>query len=92
MAEGFSLEDYAEDMAPVEVWPENHEITLLFRSMQTQWLAVGGMGFIRHGLRYEALYPLLDRISEDKDQWGENFAMIRAMEQAALEVMNKKAQ
>lgn len=96
MAVGWDAEDYADELEPVEVWPENHEIVLLFESLSTQWLAAvgGGMGggvFIRYGLAYTSAYPLLDRISPDKESWDENFEMLRVMERAALAVMNKRA-
>lgn len=95
MAAGWDAEDYAEELEPVEIWPENHEIVLLFESLSTQWLAAvgGGMGggvFIRYGLSYTAAYPLLDRISHDKAAWDENFEMLRVMERAALGVMNRR--
>ncbi|TDS68146.1 DUF1799 domain-containing protein [Comamonas sp. JUb58] len=94
MAAGWDPEDYADELEPVDVWPENHEIVQLFESLSTQWLAAvgGGMGggvFIRYGLSYTAAYPLLDRISPDKESWNENFEMLRVMERAALAVMNK---
>ena len=84
MAEGCEAEDYWED--PVEVWPENWASLALFCSLQTQWsVAIGMGGGGRIGLRYEALYPLLDRAADgDKAEWSQLFADVQAMEQAAF--------
>lgn len=84
MAEGCAPEDYWED--PIEVWPDNWDSLLLFTSLQTQWsLAVGMGGSARIGLRYEAVYPLLDRITRgDSDEWDRLFAELRHMESAVL--------
>lgn len=89
MAEGFAPEDYWED--PVEVWPENWETLMLFVSLQTQWsVAIGMGGGGRIGLRYEAVYPLLDRLAgDDKTEWGRLFADLQAMEHAVLTIPPK---
>ncbi|GAB2463718.1 hypothetical protein GCM10027082_14100 [Comamonas humi] len=86
VAEGCEAEDYWED--PVEVWPENWDSLLLFISLQTQWnVAVGMGGGGRLGLRYEATYPLLDRVAEgDQAEWNRLFAEIRHMERAVLAI------
>ncbi len=39
------------------------------------------------GLRYEALYPLLDRAAKDPQEWDELFSDIQVMEGAALKQM-----
>lgn len=72
----------------MEVWPENWEPLLLFISLQTQWNIVVGMGGGgRIGLRYEAVYPLLDRAAAgDQEEWGRLFAEIRHMERAVLAI------
>lgn len=69
----------------LEIWPENWQAYLLFTSLQTQW-NVGGMGG-RTGLRYEALYPLLDRQTDTPEQWQQLFDDVRVMEYAALSQM-----
>lgn len=54
--------------------------------MGTQWsIGFGGAT----GLRYEALYPLIDRIAKSDDEWQELFEDVRIMEIAALEAQNK---
>lgn len=48
-------------------------------------MGVGG----RTGLNYAALYPLLDRMTQDPDEWERLFDEVRVMEAAALEEMSK---
>ena len=85
IAEGCAPEDYWED--PVEVWPENWDSLMLFISLQTQWnVSVGMGGGGRTGLRYEAVYPLLDRAAADDAEWTRIFAEIRRMEAAVLAI------
>lgn len=54
--------------------------------MQTQWF-VGFGG--RTGLRYEALYPLLDRMALSHEEWEDLLDDVRTMEIAALTQMDK---
>jgi hypothetical protein len=42
------------------------------------------------GLRYEALYPLLDRQCSDLHDWQQTFADVRVLESAALAAMRDK--
>ena len=50
--------------------------------LTTQWNAgVGGL----IGLRYEALYPLLDRAAADVSDWQFMFEGVRAIERGALD-------
>ena len=44
----------------------------------------------RTGMRYEALYPLLDRVAEG-DEWNALFDDVRVMEYAALKQMSDDA-
>ena len=39
------------------------------------------------GLRYEAVYPLLDRATQDPDEWEHLLDGIQAMEAGALDQM-----
>ena len=84
MAAGFDPEDYWED--PVSVWPENVEVFSIFVRLQTQWNWVAGLGGGgRTGLKYEALYPLLDRMCRGNHaEWDALLADVQAMEQAVL--------
>ena len=70
----------------VEIWPENWKAFDLFASVSTQWSA--GMGGPT-GLRYEALFPLLDRKAHSPEEWDELFEDIRLMEREALSVMQE---
>ena len=68
----------------VEVWPENWRAFVLFSRVQTQWnVSMGGPT----GLRYEAIYPLLDRETDTKEEWRELFQDIQVLEGAALKQM-----
>ncbi|WP_159917889.1 DUF1799 domain-containing protein [Pantoea sp. 18069] len=89
VAEGCAPEDYWED--PVEVWPECRGALGLFVALETQWnAAIGIGGGKRLGLRYEAVYPLLDRATEgDREEWDSLFGEIRHMEQAVLRIPGK---
>lgn len=59
---------------------------MLFSRLQTQWFA--GMGGYS-GLRYEALYPLLDRRATSADDWDQLLEDVQTMEMAALKQMSE---
>lgn len=82
-ASGFLPEDFEGD--PVEVWPEMWPAVELFCRLGTQWHVSPAGGAT--GLRYEALYPLLDRHCADPDDWQQLFDDVRVMERAALDTM-----
>lgn len=66
---------------------------MLFLGLQTQWAWVsGGMGGgARVGLRYEAVYPLLDRAAAgDQEVWNLLFSDVQAMEMAVLKIPLKR--
>lgn len=70
----------------MDVWPENWPAFETFTRLTTQWSAgVGGV----IGLRYEALYPLLDRIASDAQEWEFLFDGVRAVERGALEQISE---
>lgn len=69
----------------IEVWPENWRPWTLFTSLNTQWNVVGTAG--RTGLRYESLYPLLDRMTSTDEEWRSLFEDVQVMERAALAAM-----
>jgi hypothetical protein len=68
----------------ISVWPENWQAFELFTRLQTQW-QVGMAG--PTGLRYEAAYPLIDRVAKDDQQWDELLEDLRTLEIAALNQM-----
>lgn len=41
------------------------------------------------GLCYEAIFPLIDRATNDPEEWDDLFDDIAAMERAALSAMNE---
>jgi hypothetical protein len=81
---GYTPEDF--DSEPVEVWPENWPAAYLFSSLGTQW-AVGMAGAT--GLRYEVLYPLLDRLAQSPEEWTELFEDVRVLEASSLKTMSE---
>ena len=69
----------------VEVWPENWRVFVLFSRVQTQWnVSMGGPT----GLRYEAIYPLIDRDAQDTEDWQQLFEDLQILEGAALKQMS----
>lgn len=54
--------------------------------MQTQWFA--GMGGYT-GLRYESVYPLLDRFAQTPEQWDQLLEDVQTLEMAALTQMSE---
>jgi hypothetical protein len=66
-----------------EVWPENHEVFLLFSVMQTQWRT--GMGGPT-GLDYNVLFTYMERKNLSIDLLDD----IRIMESAALTEIHRK--
>lgn len=84
-AAGFEPEDYEADA--VEVWPENVPALQMFQRVGTRWVV--GMGGIT-GIRWEAVYPLMDRLKLEPEAWDDLLADMEVMERAALEVLNRK--
>lgn len=90
----FSAADYGIDV--VEVWPENWKAWTLFCGVSRQWrmgmqTSMGGSISIPVALDYCAVYPLLDRIASDNDEWLELFADLQVLESAALERISENA-
>lgn len=82
---GFEPEDYADDV--VEVWEVNLPVFRFFQRLGTRWIQ--GMNSVV-GIRWEAVYPLLDRLGLDSEAWDQFLADLEVMERAALEVINKR--
>lgn len=83
---GLRSEDYDGDA--VEVWPENVPALQMFQRIGTRWV-FGAMGGVA-GIRWEAVYPLMDRLGLEPDDWDALLADLEIMEHAAMEVMNRK--
>lgn len=83
---GLRREDYEGDT--VYVWPANERSFQFFRRVGTRWV-VAGMGGVA-GLRWEAIYPLMDRLHLEPDAWDTLLSDLEVMERAALEVINRK--
>lgn len=74
------------------MWPENQQAVQLFGRMGTRWAyAPGGMGApVVTGLRWEAIYPLMDRLGLSPDEWEELHDALEVMERAALPVIRSR--
>lgn len=69
------------------MWPENVPALEMFQRVGTRWVA-GRSGVI--GLRWEAIYPLMDRLGLPDDEWEALLRDMEVMEQAALKVINRR--
>lgn len=97
IAPGFTAEDYEDEEDDVLLWPENERAYALFKAVETQWCFVltgsihGGIVPLRVGLRYEAVYPMLNRLATTQEEWDELFRDLRIMEAAAVDECAKLA-
>jgi hypothetical protein len=87
-SEGFELDDYETDI--IEVWPDNERAYELFRRVGTRWM-IPPMGGVPIGLRWEALYPLMDRMGLDESEWNDLHDSLMVMESAAIDTMHEFA-
>ncbi|PVY66408.1 uncharacterized protein DUF1799 [Paracidovorax citrulli] len=87
-AEGFELEDYQTET--VEVWPDNAMATALFSQVGTRWM-VPPMGGVPYGLRWEAIYPLMDRLGLDDEGWNDLHCCLQILEEEAVATMHEFA-
>lgn len=81
----FEFDDF--DDGDVEIWPENAAAFSLFCNLQTQW-RVGMSGVT--GFDYPAVYPLLDRATDNPQDWDQMLADLQVMELAAIAEINSK--
>lgn len=65
------------------MWPDNERALALFQRVGTRW-AYAPMGNTPYGLRWEAIYPLMDRLQLPPPEWDELHADLMAMEAAAV--------
>lgn len=59
----------------------------MFQRIGTRWVA-GMSGVI--GIRWEAMYPLIDRLGLDPEAWDGLVSDLEVMERAALLIINRK--
>lgn len=87
-SEGFELEDYQTDV--LEIWPDNALATDIFKKVGTRWFypAMGGTPI---GLRWEAIYPLMDRLELAGPDWDDLHDAVMVLEIAAIETMREFA-
>lgn len=83
VAAGFTLADYEGDF--VECWPDNWDAFQLFSSIGNQW-RVGVAGVI--SLDYAVLFHRMDRMKLPDDEYEQLFEDVKALEGAALAVLN----
>lgn len=84
-AHGYLPEDFEDD--EVEVWPENQRAAALLARLGTRW-AYGPSGAA--GFRWEAIYPLMDRLGLAPRDWDELLLDLEVMEGVVLSVLRKK--
>ncbi len=64
----------------------------MFCRIGTRWVhASGGMGAVITGVRWEAMYPLIDRLNLPPGDWEDLLGALEVMEQAALPVIRAAA-
>lgn len=62
----------------------------LFERVGTRW-TFPAMANVPSGLRWEAIYPLMDRLRLSDEEWDDLHSCLMAMEQAALRTMREFA-
>lgn len=70
------------------MWPEHVQAAQLMQRIGTRWVhsSMGGVT----GIRWEAVYPLMDRLGLDALVWDGLLTELEIMERAALVEINKK--
>lgn len=72
------------------MWPDNERALEVFRRVGTKWMHPP-MGGAPIGLRWEAIYPLMDRLDLDDDDWTDLHDALTVMEFSAIETMREFA-
>jgi hypothetical protein len=69
------------------VWPDNRQAVEVFRRVGSKWVypAMGGAPL---GLRWEAIYPLMDRLGLSPEEWDGLHDDLSVMEQSAIHTLN----
>jgi len=84
---GLTDEDYVEENADVEVWPDNWLAVCFFEALGKGNWNMGPSGAT--GIRYEAFREVRRVIPVASSEWPDLFDSIRVMEQAALAEIHK---
>jgi len=84
---GLTPEDYVEENAPVNVWPDNWSAVLFFEALGKGNWNMGPNGAT--GIRYEAFREVRIATGVRSADWPNLFDSIRVMEQAALNEIHK---
>lgn len=79
------MDDY--DTESLIVWPDNLLAFSLFRRVGSKWV-YPSMGGVPLGLRWEAIYPLMDRQGLGPDEWDDLHDALSVMEQSAIQTMH----
>jgi hypothetical protein len=85
-SEGWELEDYESEV--LHVWPDNLPAVRMFQRIGTRWCC--GPSGCPTGLRWEAIYPLMDRLGLLEPAWRELLEDLEVMEHAALAAMSER--
>lgn len=72
------------------MWPDNALATALFSQVGTRWM-VPPMGRVPTGLRWEAIYPLMDRLGLDDEGWNDLHFCLQILEEEAVVTMHEFA-
>lgn len=71
-----------------ELWPENWRTWKLFSEIRNQWRRAG-FGGAAYALDYGVLFTRMDRLRLSDQEYEETFGLIKHMERAALDEMNR---
>ena len=74
----------------MEIWPDNELAATLFANVGTRWIWPP-MGGVPYGLRWEAIYPLMDRLGLDDAGWNDLHEALLVLEQEAVATMQEFA-
>lgn len=72
------------------MWPDNQRALAVFQRVGTRWM-LPPAGVVPYGLRWEAIYPLMDRLGLDAAEWDQLHSDLMVMEHAALDTMREFA-
>jgi|GEM_PF-747233 len=79
--------------ADMEILSENLTTVEAFLAVQTNWIILAGLGgIVYHGINYTQLHSVFAMMNIPRKEWPALFSDIRIMEQAALPLLNQKAQ